>query len=309
MATKNVSLEKAAGRENELIIKDGSGITVGRVFIIEMIEENRYCTLRIKFYRQDSYMLFKDALTMLLRKLFKNNDINKANILVDELLDIRAFSDLGFKLEGIIEDCIYNNGKYRSELSFGINSLEFENLQRTSIFKLIGENIELRILTPENSEDMFAYSIRNREYLSEFEPTREESYYTEEAQRKILIEEYKQYLNGSAINCGIFKANKLIGKVRLSNIVYGVFRSAFLGYSIDKDEQGKGYMKEAVKLITDYAFDDMELHRIEASTLVDNLKSQKVLIGCGFSELGINKSYLFINGVWRDHITFYKLKK
>jgi len=32
-----------------------------------------------------------------------------------------------------------------------------------------------------------------------------------------------------------------------------------------------------------------------------------VLKACGFSELGINSSYLFINGKWRDHITFYRI--
>ncbi|NYC96322.1 GNAT family protein [Clostridium acetobutylicum] len=29
------------------------------------------------------------------------------------------------------------------------------------------------------------------------------------------------------------------------------------------------------------------MHRIEASALVDNLRSQNVLIGCGFEKLGI----------------------
>ena len=43
-----------------------------------------------------------------------------------------------------------------------------------------------------------------------------------------------------------------------------------LDIPIDENEQGKGYMKEAVKLAIDYAYDELELHRIEASTMVSN---------------------------------------
>ena len=51
-----------------------------------------------------------------------------------------------------------------------------------------------------------------------------------------------------------------------------------------------------------------ELHRIEASALVDNEKSIGVLKSCGFKMLGINENYLLINGKWRDHVTYYTIK-
>ena len=53
---------------------------------------------------------------------------------------------------------------------------------------------------------------------------------------------------------GYIRSNKLIGKIRISNIVMGVFKNAFIGYSMDEKEQGKGYMKEAVKLVVDICF-------------------------------------------------------
>ncbi|WP_143761057.1 GNAT family N-acetyltransferase, partial [Clostridium haemolyticum] len=51
------------------------------------------------------------------------------------------------------------------------------------------------------------------------------------------------------------------------------------------------------------------LHRIEASTLVDNIRSQRVLESCGFKEVGVSEKYLFINGKWRDHKIFYITKE
>lgn len=303
---KSVIVEHVAGRDNEYIIKDYSGITAGRVYIVDISKDSRYATLRIKFYRDNGYNILKEALIILLKTLFSKN-INKVNMIIDEEISTRPFIDSGFELEGVLEENIYANGAYRDELILGVTSRKFESSQKFSMLELNGRNIDVRILTPDDAEDMLDYYVRNREYLRPYEPARDESFYTLGVQKKILIESYKQFLNGTSLNCGIYKDNDLIGKLQVSNIVYGVFRSAFVGYSIDENEQGKGYMKEALNLMLDYAFDELELHRIEASTLVDNIKSQKVLRSCGFAELGLNKEYLFINGGWKDHVTFYKI--
>ena len=66
-------------------------------------------------------------------------------------------------------------------------------------------------------------------------------------------------------------------------------------------------MKEAVSLVLNYSKDYLDLHRIEASVLLENNKSKSVLLGCGFEEVGINKKYLYLNGKWRDHITYSKI--
>jgi [ribosomal protein S5]-alanine N-acetyltransferase len=305
---KGVSLERVAGRDSEYIIKDFSGITAGRIFIIEMLKENKSCTLRLKLYRNDEQVL-SEVLLILLKTLFKSQDIRKVNVIVDEVLDIKAFTSTSFALEGILENNIYSNGDYRSELIFGITFEDFDKGYIANTLNIKGNKISIKLLTLEDSTDMVDYYIRNKNYLAHYEPLRDESFYTFDAQRRILIEEYKQYLNGTSLNCGIYKQDKLVGKIKLSNIIYGIFKNCFLGYSMDEKEQGKGYMKEAVKLIVDYAFEEMELHRVEAATLADNYKSQSVLKGCGFEELGISKEYLYINGGWRDHIIFNKTKK
>ena len=69
----------------------------------------------------------------------------------------------------------------------------------------------------------------------------------------------------------------------------------------------EGY-PEISAAFTKYAFEELDLHRVEASTLTDNEKSKRVLLGCGFKMLGVNEDYLYINGKWQDHITFYKIK-
>ncbi|MCM8711961.1 GNAT family N-acetyltransferase [Clostridium sp. SYSU_GA19001] len=307
--TQNVSISPVKGNDREYIIKDYTGITMGRFFIIELSRENRFCSIRVKFYRNEGedYRFLKEAVKLILISLFKNMNIFKVNVLIDEDINIRAFTELGFQFEGVISNSIIVNNTHKQEFIFGIDKDIYQNSDKNRSLILKGQNIELRLLTPENANDILEYYKRNREYLKPFEPARDESFYTLELQKRDIIENYKQFLNGTSVNLGIFKNDKFIGKIRVSNIVMGIFKNAFVGYSIDKNEQGKGYMKEALRLTIKYAFEELGLHRIEATTLVDNIKSQAVLLGCGFKEIGVSEKYLFINGEWRDHKIFYRI--
>lgn len=307
----NVTIEPVKGSLNEYIIRENNGITIGRIFIVELVKKNRYCCFRLKFYKygKESGIYLKEILRIFLSSLFKKMDIYKVNVLIDRDVYVRPFGDLGFQLEGVIINNTIVDNIRSDELLFGIDADDFETNNRQRFLILKGKRIEVKILTPEDSEDVLNYYLKNREYLKPFEPAREESFYTLQNQKIGLTESYKQFLNGTSLNMGIYKDNAFIGKIKVSDIIIGTFKSAIIGYSMDEKEQGKGYMKEAVNLVSSYAFKEMFLHRIEASTLCDNVKSQGVLLGCGFKKLGVNEKYLYINGKWRDHITFYKINE
>ena len=304
-----VTISLVNGSNNEYIIRDNCGITLGRMFIIEISKKNKCCILRIKFYKwgDSSYRLLKNSLSMFIEMFFKNDNLNKINILADEDINIAAFTDLGFELQGIISNSIKSDSGYKNEILFGLELDKFKNISINRGLHIKGSKINISVLTPENAKSVLNYYIKNKNYLSKFEPHREKNFYTLDIQKRILIESYREFLNGKSVNFGIYKDKTFIGKIQISNIVMGVFKSAFVGYSIDEDEQGKGYMKEALKLTIEYAFNEMDLHRIEASTLVDNIGSQRVLLSCGFKEIGLNEKYIFINGKWQDHLTFHKI--
>ncbi|WP_032123202.1 GNAT family N-acetyltransferase [Clostridium amazonitimonense] len=305
---KIVCIEKIKS-EGEYLIKDNIGISIGRLFILDNNISSKSLLVRLKFYKQERADLILASLKEILTEFFNGNEVYRLNVMVEEDFNLTPFIVLGFNLEGILENKTILNTKVKDEFIFGISAYDYRNQDSRNIFILKGNKVTLKLLTPENYKEVLQYNLRNKEHLKKFEPLRDESFYTEEVQRNILMESYKQYLNGATLALGIYKENEFVGKIQLSNIVQGIFRNAFLGYSIDKDFEGKGFMKEAVKMVIDYAFTDMELHRIEASTLVDNKRSQGVLKACGFEELGLNKDYLYINGSWRDHITFFKINK
>ena len=307
---KYVSLEALKGNEREYVIKDNSHIILGRIFIVELDKQNKVCLFRLKFHRSNngSYEYLKDTLNLMLKILFKNMGINKVNVIANETINTNAFINLGFELEGIMANSVINKAEYQSEFMFGITNLGFNKVLKNKELSIKGNNIKIQAFTPSDAEEVLDYYLRNREFLKHYEPCRDESFYTLDSQKRTLTESYKQFIKGTEVNLGIYNDNELIGKIRISNIVMGVFKNAFIGYSLDEKHQGKGYMKEAVKLVEEYAFEELELHRIEATTLIDNERSQKVLRNSGFKQLGISEKYLYINGEWRDHMVFYKVK-
>ena len=304
---KNVFIEAIRGNDREYVVKDKVGIILGRFFLKDLDSKNKKVDVKFKFYKEYNYKLMKETLRKILKVLFAEKDIYKINLFVSDIKNFNAYLDLGFMLEGILSDNVCNNGIQKDEYIMGININDFNDKVKLVQFQLNTERLALRNLTPENTEEMLDYYLRNEEHLRQYEPTRDSSFYTYEGQKEILTESFRQFIDGTSIDLGIFKDEKLIGKIKLSNIVYGILRNAFVGYSIDKEHQGKGYMKEALNTVCSYAFEEMGLHRLEASTLMDNSRSQGVLKACGFNELGISEKYLYINGEWRDHKIFYKV--
>ncbi|HFD2045688.1 GNAT family protein [Clostridium perfringens] len=304
---KNVFIEAIRGNDREYVVKDKVGIILGRFFLKDLDSKNKKVDVKFKFYKEDNYKLMKETLRKILKVLFAEKDIYKINLFVSDIKNFNAYLDLGFMLEGILSDNVCNNGIQKDEYIMGININDFNDKVKLVQFQLNTERLALRNLTPENTEEMLDYYIRNEEHLRQYEPTRDSGFYTYEGQKEILTESFRQFIDGTSIDLGIFKDEKLIGKIKLSNIVYGILRNAFVGYSIDKEHQGKGYMKEALNTVCSYAFEEMGLHRLEASTLMDNSRSQGVLKACGFNELGVSEKYLYINGEWRDHKIFYKV--
>tara|TARA_B100000029_G_scaffold448940_1_gene471764 strand:+ start:524 stop:1042 length:519 start_codon:yes stop_codon:yes gene_type:complete len=93
----------------------------------------------------------------------------------------------------------------------------------------------------------------------------------------------------------------IIGVVNINNIVRGSFRNASLGYYVNSAYRKKGFMQEGLILVTQFAFTNLGLHRLEANIQPNNLNSIELVKRCGFKKEGISKDFLFIDGAWKDH--------
>ncbi|MCJ8010948.1 GNAT family N-acetyltransferase [Paenibacillus sp. KQZ6P-2] len=168
------------------------------------------------------------------------------------------------------------------------------------------KNIYLQHLRTEHAQALLDLRLRNHDYLQPFEPIRDPSYFTVEIQEKDILSGLGDIGEASSQLFGIFLSvtDELIGRVALTGIARGPFQNANLGYFIAQEQQGKGYMTEAVKLAARYAFNELGLHRIQAGVMPRNTPSQRVIEKVGFRCEGLAKRYLRINGVWEDHQLF-----
>jgi ribosomal-protein-alanine N-acetyltransferase len=77
-------------------------------------------------------------------------------------------------------------------------------------------------------------------------------------------------------------------------------KSPLLGYWIGETLWGKGIMTKAIKLLSVYAFAELDVERIQAGVLSNNPRSMRVLEKAGFVKEGILKNNIIKNGVVLD---------
>jgi ribosomal-protein-alanine N-acetyltransferase len=111
---------------------------------------------------------------------------------------------------------------------------------------------------------------------------------------------------GRSFAFGIFKGANLIGQINLSGVIYGALRGGHIGYWIDQSFSNRGYMTSAVNMVTDFAFSELALHRIEINIRPENEPSIRVAQKCGYKFEGLRPNYLHIDGAWRDHHCFVR---
>lgn len=164
--------------------------------------------------------------------------------------------------------------------------------------------LQLRVLHPEDAPLLLAYLVKNRSHLEPWEPQREENYFTLEQCRLRLTAQWKSIELGQSVPLALFPQGRseMIGVCNFSNIVRGAFQACHLGYAIAAHWQGHGLMAEALRSGIAHMFGQEGLHRIMANYVPENARSARLLQRLGFEREGFARSYLKINGAWRDHV-------
>ncbi|NBD25994.1 GNAT family N-acetyltransferase [Paenibacillus glycinis] len=172
--------------------------------------------------------------------------------------------------------------------------------------RIVTKRLILRVIDESCTERVLDFVKRNREALAEWEPDRDDDYYTPETQRNLIRQETVSMEYGHSVRFWLTAAEDpdgdIIGTVSLSNIVRGAFQSCHLGYRMDAGQHNKGYMTEALSHVVAFAFEELNLHRIEANIMPRNAPSLKVVERLGFRHEGLAPEYLRIRGKWEDHI-------
>lgn len=167
--------------------------------------------------------------------------------------------------------------------------------------------VVMRLATERDAAALLDAYTRNRDHLKRWEPRRSEAFYTLKGQAEGLKGQLQACERGQAVPWLLLDGERVVGRMTLSNIVRGPWLSADLGYWVDAAYNGRGIATAAVGEVCRLADEEIRLHRVAASTLLDNAASQSVLRKSGFEPYGTAPDYLEIDGRWQDHLLWQRI--
>lgn len=174
---------------------------------------------------------------------------------------------------------------------------------------LASSRVVLRTLEMADFRPWREVRLRNRDWIEPWEPGTAPQVGEQLADRSVFrtrcVAGSRHRPLDAVYPFGIFlHSGELIGEVHLSDVRRGPFQSATVGYWIDKEHAGQGLMPEAVVLVLQFAFDELDLHRVEISIVPRNQASRRVVEKLELRNEGIVDGYLQIRGEWEDHLRY-----
>jgi len=146
----------------------------------------------------------------------------------------------------------------------------------------------------------------SRAFLVPWEPIWPADDLTRIAFRRRIKRYQREIRSGGGYPFFVFSPDgeSLLGGLTLSHVQRGVSQSCSLGYWMGRPFAGKGLMSAAVRVALNFAFESLNLHRVEAACLPSNEPSIRLLEKVGFTREGYARRYLCIDGRWQDHLLY-----
>ncbi|MGY9046535.1 GCN5 family N-acetyltransferase [Puniceibacterium antarcticum] len=178
--------------------------------------------------------------------------------------------------------------------------------------KLRIETARMTLRAPQHADFNGWTTLRqaSEPFLSPWEPSWAPDHLSRKAFTNRVYWANRSISNGSAIPLFLYRREDdvLLGAITLDNLRRGPAQAGTLGYWIGHSFARRGYMAEAIEAIVHHSYEKLDLSRIEAACLPENVASRGLLERSGFKYEGVAQSYLQINGRWRTHVLYAALR-
>ncbi len=167
---------------------------------------------------------------------------------------------------------------------------------------LKGNTIYLRALEPEDLE--FIYAIENDEDIWEVSNT--QTPYSKFLIRQYLENAHQDIYEAKQLRLAICTntSDKAIGLIDLFEFDPKNNRAG-IGIVIQNvEDRSKGYGKEALGLVIDFSFTQLQLHQLFANIGVENSSSLNLFAIFGFQKIGVKKDWIYTNNNYQDEAIF-----
>lgn len=178
---------------------------------------------------------------------------------------------------------------------------------RKTVIISAGNGIELRPMSLDHAETLYALIDRNRERLREWLPWVRSSYCMDDLIAFIKDRE-RDNAERNSLTTVIFADDQMCGAIGLHTIDKE-HRNTSIGYWIDAGYEGRGIVTAACRTIVTEGFRNYGLHRIVIQCATANAKSSALARRLGFVEEGILRDDEWIHDHWKDTRVFSMLEQ
>ena len=175
------------------------------------------------------------------------------------------------------------------------------------LFAYETERLLLKIIKPDQADAVLDFYMRDKELFEKFEPDRMPNFYTRQFQRQMLLFEYNMAVQGTLFRFYVYEKtdpNTIIGTICFFNILHAPCYCCEVGYKFSSRIHHRGYATEALTVLANTVFAELNMHRIAAYVEPGNAPSIHLLERVGFVREGLCREHSCQHGIWIDHLQY-----
>ncbi len=166
----------------------------------------------------------------------------------------------------------------------------------------VDHQVELKLLDQRDAEEMITVVDESRDYLREWLPWVDNMQVAEDYHPVIQMW-LEQFAKNDGFQAGILFEGKLVGMAGFHGVDWRNKKTT-IGYWLAKGYQGKGIMTRVTKALVDYAFEELQLNRVEIHCGAENQRSRAIPERLHFQQEGILRDGEFLYDHYHDIVVY-----
>ncbi len=162
----------------------------------------------------------------------------------------------------------------------------------------LDDEIVLRAWREDDVDAALEIVLRNREHLQTYMQWATPDYSIESA-KKFIADGIAHRLERKTLGLAVLRGDRLIGSIGFNRLDWAA-HVCEIGYWIDLGEEGKGIITRACRTMIAYAFDRLEMNRVEIRCSTENARSAAVPERLGFTKEGVLRQAEMLSGRAHD---------
>ena len=170
----------------------------------------------------------------------------------------------------------------------------------------IDEELSLKLVSLQDAPRIFELTEQSRSYLREWLPWLDATNVVSDTENYVKFS-MKLYGENKGLNAAILYRGEIVGIAGFNQLNWAN-KTAYIGYWLGQSYQGHGIMTRVAKGLTNLAFNEFNMNKVEIRAAIGNQKSRSVPERLGYVYEGTIRSAEWLYDHYVDHAVYGILK-